>query len=179
MVPGPGNPHKVTSGLSSFLPINWRSPMEALPPWVIAGPFYMVLHVMVRMMDRGHHTASLISLPPSQQVTGVHFTAGKHRKELNLLHTEMIRVCFRYWQLSLVFMILANRSAWSSSSLRYLLWPVTVSGLCVLCHAIQYSAYFEFRPAEMSDISLMMSFFPTEWPGKQQVKKNQGGKNVY
>lgn len=25
----------------------------------------------------------------------------------------------------------------------------------------------------MSDTSLMMSFFPTEWPGKQQVKKNR------
>lgn len=97
MVPGPGNPHKVTSGLSSFLPINWRSPKETdHHRWVIAGPFYMVLHVMVQMMDRGHQTASLISLPPSQQVTGLHFTAGKHRKELNLLHTEMIRVCFRY-----------------------------------------------------------------------------------
>lgn len=44
----------------------------------------------------------------------------------------------------------------------------------VIMPAIQYSGYLEFRSAEMSDISLIMSFFPTEWTGKQRGKKQQG-----
>ena len=81
MVPGPGHPHKVTSGLGSLLPIIQRSPKEALPRWVIAGPVYIALHVTVQIMDCGHQTVRLISTPPSQQITGVYFAAGKHRKE--------------------------------------------------------------------------------------------------
>lgn len=96
MVPGPEHPHKVTFGLSSLLPIIQRSPKEVLPPCVIAGPFYRSLHVMVQITGCGHQTVRLISTPPSQQITGVYFAAGKYRKELNLLYTELIRVGLRY-----------------------------------------------------------------------------------
>lgn len=106
----PRVPHKVTSGIRSLLPISQRSPKEALPPWVIAGPFYMALHVKGQLMGCGYQTLRPISTP-SWQITGVYFASGKHRKELSLLHVEMMLRMLRIQQLSLVFMVLVNQSS--------------------------------------------------------------------
>jgi len=95
-MPGSRHPQKVTFGLRYPLLVIQRGPEGALPPWVTAGPFYMALHVMGRITGGGYQTARLTSTPPSQQITGVYFASGKHRKESNLLHIEMIRVWCRY-----------------------------------------------------------------------------------